>query len=1631
MFRRAESSWIVFVALLAATLLAGGPLSAQTRAQAKPSSDLLLPYFEVDLADGGTTTLFAVSNGLDKPVDLLATIHTNWGVEVLSVPVKLKAKELWTGDLRDWLVEGDLPGTKELTAAELAHLQAALSGQASPSDGLYYSAAAGSGYAVGSLTFRTLGSRPDALRGEFFLVDPDQGTSPGQLMADVDRAAHPNAGCFRHNVRHLSGGGFGSSQVTLWMDSGGEALPATAPEDRRRKVTVSALSSAGKLLKRQQLRLLPVDKVAATTLGLTQALGRLVLVTESESFVGVQPAGSAKFETSCAKGTPPTRPAIKVVTLVSSQGVAAQDANAAPGPSIAIGSAITWQYRVSNVGAGALTKIAVTGGDGTVVKCPKTILQPGETMTCKSRDVAEACQQRNTGTVRASGKNASVTAQDPAYYFGDDGSEITVVVSTNGEDANDPTGPSVPAGSVVNWSYLVTNSGTLRLYEVEVADSQGVAVTCPKFTLAPGEVMTCTAKGIAAAGQHANVGTATADTACGTVSDTDSSHYFGEDGSDLELQARVNGFDADSEPGPTVATGAPLTWTYLVTNEGELTLYDLAVSDEHGAAVTCPDTTLAPGDDMTCVARGVAASCQATHNATVTGATVQGAAVSATDSSHYVGQEQAKIGIETSTNGNDADQAPGPTVAVGAPVRWTYVVTNLGKVVLTGVTVSDDKKVAVTCPQDDLRPGQSMTCTASGTAASGDYRNVGTVTADDPCGSAVTASDASNYRGSGSGGIKLTKLVNGTASTTPPGPTLTPGSGVTWSYVVLNTGQAAVTGVSVTDDQGVAVSCPKTGLLAGESMTCTGSGIAQACQYVNVGTATATNATGQTVTATSTSYYTGSSTTGLTLETGVNGQDADTSPGATISVGTTLTWTYTVSNTGSVSLGGLQVSDTLFSAISCPATTLAAGASMICSASGTAQSGTQSNVGRVTGTPPCGSQVSAQDTAYYTGGGNGGVEILKSVNGEDANDPTGPVIAVGDPVTWTYEVTNSGLLALSSVSVTDNKGVVVSCPKNALAVGESMTCTGLGVAAACQYQNFGSVTAQTSEGGTVGALDPAYYFGQVAASATIDSSINGQDAGTSPGVSVTVGETVAWSYVVTNTGSAALSDLVVTSDQGVPVSCPAATLAAGAAMTCTASDTAGSGTVTAVATLSAETPCGDAVTASDTSYYTSSSAVMTLRKLTNGQDITSAPGPTIEVGKTVSWSYVVTNLSGVDIQGLAVGDDQGVVVTCPQTTVAAGSSVTCTGSGVAEACQYQNIGTASGVLPGGSTITATDTSWYYGQSSPSLSVAAQLNGAEYATPSGLDVLMGSTLTWSYTVTNTGDSALSNLQVSDSQGAVATCNATTLAAGASTTCVATGTALRDQRSVITTASAQSACGSAVSGTDTTYYYGNKPEISVTTRINGSSVDSSLAYPTTAGSTATWSYLVTNTGNVELSSIAVSDSVRGPVSCPQTSLAAGASMTCSVSGTVSCGLNSGTATATGANATWGSVTHSDTTYVDGQEFAVGLSSLITIAGKEWNQPPGYVTTVGAPIVVSTFVQNLGSTAVTVGFSLSGPGVFSIACPNDVTLAAGAGYECDALYQPVLSSNAITAFVSGSSYCGVAVSTEDSAYVFGTIP
>jgi uncharacterized repeat protein (TIGR01451 family) len=730
--------------------------------------------------------------------------------------------------------------------------------------------------------------------------------------------------------------------------------------------------------------------------------------------------------------------------------------------------------------------------------------------------------------------------------------QIALETRVNDQDADTSPGPYLLAGTSLTWTYIVNNPGEVALSNVVVIDDNGTPgdasddiQVCGPFTLAVGSSQTCSLAGTAQPGQYVNIATAS-----GTppedppVSASDPAHYFGVT-LNTSIVKKTNAQDANTAPGVILEVGDNVTWAYVVTNNGNVTLTDVSVSDDQGVTVSCPKNSLAAGESMTCTATGQATAGQYANIGTVTGVPPVGPNVEASDPSHYFGSAPA-ISMVKKTNTTQTTQPEDLYILVGDPVTWTYALENTGNVKLTGISVVDDNGTpgnpgddrSAACTATTLEPGGTTTCTLSGTAIKGAYHNVATVTATPPVGSNVTKTAHSYYFGADPQ-VEVEFKVNGNNADSAPGVIVLAGSSLTLDYAVTNTGNVALSGLTVSDSLGY--TCNIASLAVGATNTaCTRTINALIGQQSASATVTGTPPGGLApiTSAPDWIYYLGAQPA-IDLQKKTNGFDADSPTGPLIKIGQPVTWTYEVTNTGNVTLTGILVTDDKLGTITCPGSTLDAGASMTCSASGSAVAGQYANMGTVTGTPPVGSNVTDSDPSHYYGS-DVGVAIKKLTNGVDIDQTDPPYILVGDPVSWTYVVSNVGNIQLTGVAVTDSDSTLtVACPKTTLDPDESMTCTASGTAVAGVYTNTGYVEG-TPSGFTekVGASDVSGYFGAQPA-ISITKYTNGQDAKEAPGPYIPVGEAVTFTYQVSNTETAfQFTNIVVTDESGLEPVCP-------------------------------------------------------------------------------------------------------------------------------------------------------------------------------------------------------------------------------------------------------------------------------------------------------------------------------------------------------------------------------------------------------------------------------------------------------------------------------------------------------------
>jgi hypothetical protein len=158
--------------------------------------------------------------------------------------------------------------------------------------------------------------------------------------------------------------------------------------------------------------------------------------------------------------------------------------------------------------------------------------------------------------------------------------------------------------------------------------------------------MTCSAEGVADAGQYTNTATVvgTGSTLTGTVvvSDTDVSYYFGTAPA-IALTKLTNGVEAGAPPGPSIPIDDPVTWTYVVENTGNVPLTGITVVDDSGTAgepdddvEVCRLPSLAPAVTQHCTLEGLAVEGPYVNVATVT-ANYEGLPLTDVALGHYRG----------------------------------------------------------------------------------------------------------------------------------------------------------------------------------------------------------------------------------------------------------------------------------------------------------------------------------------------------------------------------------------------------------------------------------------------------------------------------------------------------------------------------------------------------------------------------------------------------------------------------------------------------------------------------------------------------------------------------------------------------------------------------------------------------------------------------------------------------------------------------------------------------------------------------------------------------------------------------------------------------------------------------------
>ncbi len=382
-----------------------------------------------------------------------------------------------------------------------------------------------------------------------------------------------------------------------------------------------------------------------------------------------------------------------------------------------------------------------------------------------------------------------------------------------------------------------------------------------------------------------------------------------------------------------------------------------------------------------------------------------------------------------------------PTTYTGAGqvIHYTYVIDETGTTDnedAGGIELTDDKIGAVPCPSMTLVHATSMTCTADYTTTAADV-TAGSVTNTATVTGVVSTDELDDVT---TDSVTVTYLATPSWTLTKtPTPTTYTASGQTigYSYVLTNTGDASISGITVTDDKVAPVTCAASTLAVGASTTCTGSYVTTASDVTagsvaNTAIAHGTPSGGSLTDATANATITLAAAPTWTL----TKTASLTSYGA---AGQSINYSYTLTNTGNVSISGITVSDDKVSPVTCPVATLAVGASTTCSGSYTTTAsdvtaGSVTNHAFAHGTPSSGSLTDAVATATISFASAPAWTMSKTANPRTYSGS-------GERISYSYVIENTGNVSIGGIFVTDDKIQEVVCPSTDLAAGASMTCS--------------------------------------------------------------------------------------------------------------------------------------------------------------------------------------------------------------------------------------------------------------------------------------------------------------------------------------------------------------------------------------------------------------------------------------------------------------------------------------------------------------------------------------------------------------------------------------------------------------
>jgi uncharacterized repeat protein (TIGR01451 family) len=582
-----------------------------------------------------------------------------------------------------------------------------------------------------------------------------------------------------------------------------------------------------------------------------------------------------------------------------------------------------------------------------------------------------------------------------------------------------------------------------------------------------------------------------------------------------------------------------------------------------------------------------------------------------------------KDGTLHDTNGNGfAD--PGETI------DYSFTVRNTGNTPVSGVTVDDDRVSAIAPASADIPVlGEQVFTAAPYTVTQGDVdaggvTNVASASGVDPRDTAVVSNEDTHFVPTPPRTPALTLDKRAQLSDTNGNDLADQGETIAYSFVVKNTGNTTLTGVSIADPRVTGVTPATATLAPGESTTFTAAPYTVTQADIRTGSvdntalANATSPIGP-VSSNTDSVSTPTPTPDPRLELDKTASIGDTNTNGKADPGEVITYTFHVHNAGNIDVSGVHIVDPRVASTTPTQVDIPAGGSADFTATYTAR---QSDVDA--GSIP---NTARADGTYLDGGGQSqpissapdsvvvptpdrapALTIDKTGTLHDTNG--NGVADVGEKIDYAFTVTNTGNTTLDGVSVVDARVATITPSSATLAPGDDEVFASPGYVVTQADVDAGKVANTAFARGHIPGGDEIYSTTatHVEPVASSDPALTLKKTATLTDTNgdgrAEPSETISYAFVVTNTGNVTLTDVTV-NDKKIagltPASVAFLTPAQSFTFTSdpyviTAAD-ADAGKVVNVATATARTPTGDPIDSPESSATTTVSASRTVPAL--------------------------------------------------------------------------------------------------------------------------------------------------------------------------------------------------------------------------------------------------------------------------------------------------------------------------------------------------------------------------------------------------------------------------------------------------